>query len=153
VVTYVLAAPGAGKTTVAEPLRALMPTHAVIDWDALMVPASTLVGRDVRSARETWPAYTAIVRAVIESLPNLSVVVLGVATPDELPGWPVDRWLLLDCSDEERRRRVGDRLTNDDIEDARRYRTLGLPTVDSTGRTPDDVAEELARHVLTGETR
>jgi hypothetical protein len=33
------------------------------------------------------------------------------------------------------------------IQDAREYRSLGLPVVDSTGRTPEEVASDLVRFV------
>ena len=34
------------------------------------------------------------------------------------------------------------------IEDAREYRSLRLPVVDSTGRTPEQVADDLVRFVV-----
>jgi hypothetical protein len=48
--------------------------------------------------------------------------------------------LLLDCSDQERQRRLGqhadpERLA-EGIRDGREYRQLGLPVLDTTGRTP-----------------
>jgi hypothetical protein len=63
-------------------------------------------------------------------------------------GWPIDDWVLLDCSDQERRRRLGpqadlDRLT-EAIQDAEQDRSFGLPVMDTTGRTPADVAADLA---------
>jgi hypothetical protein len=78
-------------------------------------------------------------------------VLLGVGTPDELQGWPIDAWVLLDCTDQERRRRLGQqpapgRLT-EGIHDAAEYRTLGLPVIDTTGLTPQEVAAALAQFV------
>jgi hypothetical protein len=57
-----------------------------------------------------------------------------------------------DCSDDERQRRLGD-LDAADVEDAladaARYRQLGLPVIDTTERTLQSVAEELARVIQT----
>ena len=77
-----------------------------MDWDAFMVPASALAGRDIKQSPATWPAYRDLVRSVVNALSAVPVVMLGVCTPDELEGWPIDAWVLLDCSDEERRSRL-----------------------------------------------
>jgi adenylate kinase family enzyme len=37
--TYVLGAPGSGKSTVAPLLRSVLATHIVVDWDAYMAAA------------------------------------------------------------------------------------------------------------------
>lgn len=150
-ITAVLGAPGSGKSTVVPLLAALLPTHAVLDWDAFMVPAAVLAGRTIMQHPDTWPAYRQLVRAVIAVMAHLPVVLLGVCTPDELRGWPIDAWVLLDCTDQERRRRLGrqagpDRL-QEAIHDAREYRALGLPVIDTTGHTPEEVAGDLARLV------
>jgi hypothetical protein len=151
VIISVLGAPGSGKSTVARPLAALLPDHVVLDWDALMPPAAALAGRDITQHRETWPAYRQLVRTVLDAVVHLPVVLLNVCTPDELPGWPIDAWALLDCTDQERRRRLGpdagpDRLT-EAFGDASQYRHLGLPVIDTTGHTPAEVAADLARFV------
>ena len=149
--TSVLGAPGAGKSAVAGPLRDTLPTHVVLDWDAFMTPASTLAGREVKRSPTTWPAYRRLVRAAVDAVVPAPLVLLGVGTPDELADWPIDAWILLDCEDGQRRRRLASRLQacelEDAVSDAARYRALGLPVVDSTGRTPEAVAVELARHV------
>jgi broad-specificity NMP kinase len=105
--TYVLGAPGAGKSTVAPLVREALRRHVVLDWDAFMVAASELAGRDVRRSPSTCPIYDRLVRAVVEALMPSPVVLVGVRTPAELVGWPIDAWALLDCSDAERRRRLG----------------------------------------------
>jgi uridine kinase len=71
VLTYILGAPGSGKTALVEPLRKLLPGHVVIDWDMFMDPASELAGADIRTTRETWPAYKALVRCAVEGLASL----------------------------------------------------------------------------------
>ena len=149
--TYVLGAPGAGKSTVAPVLRRLLRDVVVLDWDAYMRAASELAGRDVRRDPSTWPSYVRLLRSVIDSILPAPLVVLGVCTPEELTGWPIDAWMLLDCADEERRRRLFANVDAGEVEDAladaARYRDLGLPVIDTTDRTPQSVAEELARAI------
>lgn len=144
----ILGAPGSGKSTVAGPLAQLLPGYIVIDWDAFMKPASELAGRDVPRSPTTWPAYGRLVRSVVDTIGTAPVVLLGVCTPDELANWSIDRWVLLDCGDDERRTRLANRFDASEIadalDDARRYRSLGFPAVDSTGRPVDWVARELA---------
>jgi hypothetical protein len=151
VITGVLGAPGSGKSTIAPALAGLLPGHVVLDWDAFMRPATALAGREIPHHPETWPAYRELVRAAIGVVAHLPAVLLGVCTPDELEGWPIDTWVLLDCSEHERRRRLArhadpQRLA-DAIRDGRTYRQLGLPAIDTTGRTPMAVAAELARFI------
>ncbi len=147
---HVLGAPGSGKTAIAARLSDQLSDYVVVDWDALMAPASELAGRDVTHSPRTWPAYRHLIRLVVELVVPARCVLLGVCTPAELDGWPIDAWVLLDCNDEERRERLADRLESVDeaIADAASYRRLGLPTIDSTSRPPEQVAEEVARFVM-----
>jgi len=150
VITAVLGAPASGKSTAAQPLAALLPTHVVLDWDAFMAPAAALAGREITQHRETWPAYRQLVGTVVATIAHLPVVLFTVCTPDELAGWPIDAWVLLDCTDQERRQRgkqAGlDRLA-ESLHDAQAYRSLGLPVIDTTGQTPAEVAVDLAQFV------
>jgi hypothetical protein len=120
-----------------------------------MEPAGALAGRDITANPETWPAYRELVRRVAASVATVPVVLFGVATPDELDGLPVHAWVLLDCSEEERRRRLHadgrDRDANAAISDAQRYRSLGLPVIDTTARTPALIAADLADFVMRTE--
>jgi broad-specificity NMP kinase len=154
--TYVLGAPGSGKTTLVPLLRTVLPTHIVVDWDAYMSAAGELAQRDIRRSPSTWPSYRGLVRAVVETIHPAPLVLLGVCTPDELEGWPIDETILLDCNDEELQLRL--RATRDacDIDvdvdealaDAARYRSLDLPRIDTTHRTPEAISEELAERIL-----
>jgi hypothetical protein len=112
-----------------------------------MEPAGQLIGKSIRADRSAWPFYDALVRAVLEQVDGVPVVLLGVRTPDELHGWPIGAWILLDCADDERVTRLGERLGGSDlaeaIKDGQSYRNLGLPVVDSTSRTIAEVAEDL----------
>jgi hypothetical protein len=78
-------------------------------------------------------------------------VLFTVCTPDELPGWPIDAWLLLDCTDQERRRRLAQQarptLPDDAFRDALEYRALGLRTIDTTALAPEEAARSIARLV------
>jgi len=86
---------------------------------------------------------------------TVPVVLFGVATPDELDGLPIRAWVLLDCSDEERRLRLHadgrDHDSDAAVRDARHYRSLGLPVIDTTARTPALVAADLADFVMQNE--
>jgi hypothetical protein len=148
VMTSVFGAPGSGKSTVAPLLRSVLPSYVIVDWDAYMDAASELAGRDVRRSPNRWSAYRRLVRAIVETIYPLPLVMLGVCTPDELEGWPIDAWILLDCSDEERQHRLSVILesveVNEALADAARYRALDLPVIDTTHKTPQAVAAELA---------
>jgi chloramphenicol 3-O-phosphotransferase len=150
-ITVVLGAPGSGKSTVTPLLRALMPGCIVMDWDVFMEPAALLAGRDIRSHPETWPGYRELVRTALETMAGQRVVLLGVAAPDDLEGWPISSWLVLDCTDQEQRRRLTQAGRAADaseaVADAADYRSLGLPAIDTTALTPGEVASELARHL------
>jgi hypothetical protein len=151
--TIVLGAPGSGKSTVTPVLRASLPRHVVLDWDAFMPAAEALAGRDIRTAPDLWNAYGQLVRSVVVALHPLPTVLLGVCTPDELADWPAARWVLLDCDDAERRRRLDGRSArdvDDAVADGREYRRLGLPAVDTSSRTVETVAVELASFVEGG---
>lgn len=150
-ITAVLGAQGAGKSTLASLLVPLLPTYAVLDWDSFMDPAAAPAGRDIRQHPETWPAYRQLVRAIVGAVAHLPVVLFTVCTPAELPGWPIDAWLLLDCRDQERRRRLGQQARperpDDALRDAQEYRALGLRAIDTTDRAPEDAALSIAQLV------
>jgi len=149
--TYVLGAPGSGKSTIASLMPGILRSHVILDWDAFMPAASELAKRDLRRSPSTWPSYRRLVRAVVDTIQPTPLVVFGVCTPDELEGWPIDAWTLLDCSDDERQQRLGDHLSVDEIRDAladaTQYRSLDLPVIDTTGKTPQAVANEVAHRI------
>ena len=63
----------------------------------------------------------------------------------------MDAWLLLDCSDDERRRRLAPRGDAVDIPDAlldaEAYRSLGLSAIDTTNLSSESVAARIASWV------
>jgi AAA domain len=148
VISFVLGAPGAGKSTIVRPLRELLPGRVVLDWDVLMDSAGLLAGTPIRETPSTWEAYSLLVRTVAEQVLPIPIVLLGVCTPEELSDWPDGRWLLLDCADDVRRSRLVSRDDPDEtaeaLVDAAAYRSLGLPSIDSTDRPPADVARAIA---------
>ena len=150
-VDYVLGAPGSGKSTLVRHLRPLLPGRVVIDWDAFLGPAGELAGAPIRTTPRTWESYGRLVRSIVETLVPPDVVLLGVRTPVELGDWPEGRWVLLDCSDEERRRRLAGRRdpseVADAVADAAAYRSLEMPVLDTTGLDPTEVARALADRV------
>jgi len=119
-----------------------------------MDPAAALAGREVRQHRDTWAPYRQLVRAVIEVVAHLPIVLLGVCAPAELADWPIDAWTLLDCTDQVRRRRLASQarpeLVSEAIRDVREYRSLGLRVIDTSDRAPEEVAMTLARFVRAG---
>jgi hypothetical protein len=149
VITAVLGAPGSGKSTVASLLVPLLPAHVVLDWDSFMGPAAMLAGRGIPQHPATWPAYRQLVRTIVGVVAHLPVVLFTVCTPGELAGWPIDSWLLLDCTDQERRRRVSLQadpgMPGDAIRDAHEYRALGLRTIDTTGWAAERAAQAIAQ--------
>lgn len=61
-------------------------------------------------------------------------------------------WLLLDCQGHGRRRRLRDRPSEEvaaAVSDAADYRKLGLPVIDTTGKSPADAdaAAEIAERL------
>lgn len=148
--TIILGAPGSGKTTTVSHLRTIWPGHAVLDWDDYMGAVQELTGRDVRRSPDLWGSYQVLVRTVVEGLRNVPTVLFGVVTPSELREWPTADWLLLDCQDHERRRRLRDRPSEevvDAVNDAAEYRKLGLPVIDTTGKSTADAAAEVAERL------
>jgi len=123
----------------------------VLDWDQFMVPAGALAGRPIRDSPSTWPAYTGLVRAAVNAAGSIDTILLGVCTPEQLRHWAIDAWLLLDCSDEMRARRLRSLYPDPDVagvlQDASNYRRLGLPVVDSSDLSPDETASKIADFV------
>jgi energy-coupling factor transporter ATP-binding protein EcfA2 len=146
VIDYVLGAPGSGKSTLVPHLRQLLPGRVVLDWDAFMDPAGELAGVPIRTTPDRWQGYADLVGSVVEAVGSVDLVLLSVCTPAELADWANGSWALLDCADDERRRRLGERDPGEvtaALSDAAAYRELGLATVDTTGLDPAAAAAAL----------
>lgn len=153
-ITAVLGAPGSGKSTLARLIVPLLPAYLVLDWDLLMEPAAALAGCGIRQHPETWAAYRQLIGTVVGAVSHVPVVLFTVCTPEELPGWPIDAWLLLDCADSERRRRLSQNQSghpDDAVRDAHQYRALGLPAIDTTDRAPKQAARSIVQLVERSE--
>jgi hypothetical protein len=149
---FVLGAPGSGKSAVTAPLRSLLPEWTIIDWDALITSAGHLAGCSIRTNETTWQPYRDLMREVAALSPPKRTLLLGVSTPAELTGWPDGKWLLLDCDDTERVRRLRlrgemDEVIRSAVMDAIEYRSLALPTLDTTKLDPREVAAKIAERV------
>ena len=111
-----------------------------------------LTGSDVRTDPGLWASLRELVRAVVVSMGSVPTVLLGICTPDGLADWPAARWILLECVDQERRRRLADRAAReieDAIADAAEYRRLGLPTLDTSVRLVEEIVNDLVSMIDT----
>ena len=148
-ITAVLGAPGSGKSAVRDRVASAATSHVVFDWDALLEPASTLFGADIRHAPDAWHAYRALVRGAVDAVRPLPVVLFTVCTPAELHDWSIGRWVLLDSDDDVLRARLAHR--SDDaagaLADAATYRTLGLDRIDTTGLSLAEVASAIVERL------
>lgn len=155
---YLLGAPGSGKTTLVPHLRRRLVDWVVLDWDFLLERSSTLAGADIRATRALWATYDELVLATVREISDSGVncAVVGVRTPSELPRWPIDVWILLDCSDSIRIARLSASGRAADIHlsvsDAAKYRSLGLTTLDTSG-PPEDVARQLEELIGRADAR
>lgn len=148
----ILGAPGSGKSTTIPFVAKLLPEWVVLDWDALMTPASLLAGAAIPTTPGTWGAYAGLIKTMVESIGPERVVLFGVQTPDEMVDWPEARWTLLDCADDERRQRLEQRGEGpsgivEALKDATAYRRLGLFAIDGTDMTPEEVAHGIVARV------
>jgi broad-specificity NMP kinase len=157
-VLFVTGAPGSGKTVVAALVAARLPNFIVLDMDALLEPASCLVGVNLRrsEAASMWPAYNDLwVRLAAMLARERPVLLLGPLEPDEVDETrsrhmlAAVEWALLDCSDDTRRERLTGRgydssAIADAIADAGAKRSLGLFAIRTDRVTPDQTATEVA---------
>jgi len=155
---YLVGAPGSGKTTLAPYLRRRLAGWVVLDWDFLQEHSSTLAEADIRCSPSLWATYDDLVLAVVKEISSSGVdcAVVGVRTPSELPRWPVDVWILLDCPDSIRSDRLSLSGRASDIDaalsDAAKYRSLRLTTLD-TSAPPEDVARRLEELIGMADAR
>jgi hypothetical protein len=151
----VTGASGAGKTTIfPELLLQLRGTAAVFDADSLIDP----LGRAAKDGQINWTAFTDtwlhVAHGVAQNgLPTLLLAPFIPENLDPLPGraWVGDiHYLVLDCPDDERRRRMEarPRWRARDIEEqtafGRWLRANLDPVVDTTTRSPAEVAAAVA---------
>jgi hypothetical protein len=150
----VAGASGSGKTAVFPHLAARLSAECLVfDADWLIDP----LGGDVRTLE--WSVLRDIWLHVAHGIAQNGrpTMLLGSFVPGQLEALPGRRWigdiwwLLLDCDDDERRRRIDARpagRTHDiepQIEFGRRLRAEIPTTVDTTTGSPAGAAEHIAR--------
>jgi broad-specificity NMP kinase len=160
--TVLLGAPGAGKTTLLSRLHTRTDL-LVADMDEILEDGALLgvtVATDDAAAQ--WPAYNRLWVRILAMMTRAGVPVLLSApvTPSE---WQlaVDEvglavptgFVLLDCEDSVRSRRLGERGWSDSqirdaVTDATELREFGLPVLDTTERSVADVGADLSRLVV-----
>lgn len=156
---FVTGAPGAGKTTLLPHLVA-RPGILAAEFDDLLDGDGAVLGSVIAAptAAPLWPAYSRlwvrVVRLLLRS--ELPVVVLCPLTPAEwrdAAGESLGRievgWALLDCADADRRTRLAGRgwdaaRIDDAVADAAELRAAVPTRFSSTGRTPADLAADVA---------
>lgn len=162
-ILVVTGASGAGKTAGVKALEAMAPPEVrCFHFDSIGVPDAATMQRDYGGG-EGWQA--AMTRQWMGRLAGESgeVVVLdGQTRPSYVyaaiaPGAPPARILLLDCSPEERVRRLAGPRGQPELASERmtawaaylrgQADALGLRVVDTTSLTPEAVARELAAEV------
>ena len=148
-------ASGSGKSTIVEPLRSRLPHHIIFDSDALL-------GRWT----DDWDAHFELVLRMTSAIADNDrhVVVSGSLLPERLDPLPSrDRlgeivYIDLDCSDEERRGRLAARprwrnWNLERVEEANAFaaelRRAGNPIVDTSNRSVDEVADDVAAIIRT----
>lgn len=103
---------GSGKTTLLPHLVTALPGVVVAETDELLEDGhllGVLIADD--SAEPSWPAYRRMWKRILD-LPlraGVPVLFLTSALPDEIGAPEPARWVLLDCADEERVRRLRER--------------------------------------------
>jgi hypothetical protein len=156
-VLYLVAgAPDAGKTRVCGALVELHTAYVALDMDVLIDSASRLAQGDIHFDAATWPAYRALWFDVLEALRrNHQIPVLFAAfAPDDLEaaglpdGWSGAEWLLLDCSEATRRKRLAERgwpeeRVNSALSDATALRRGVAVRLETDSRDASAVAVEV----------
>jgi hypothetical protein len=155
----VTGASGAGKTTIfPELLGRLARQCAVFDADWLIDP----LGRAAKDGQVDWPSFRDswlhVAHGVAQN--GLPTLLLAPFIPEHLAGLPGRPWvgdihfLVLDCPDDLRRRRIEARPAwrNRDIDDQTRFgrwlRENLSPVIDTSQDSPSGVAETVTVWVL-----
>lgn len=159
--SIVTGAPGSGKTTALAALLRRPNPYLAFDIDWLTLTASDLAQSDIIFDRTTWPAYNALWLEVLEAVHRNGKVVIffspfditDVAQAGQAPWYQRIEWLLLDCDDATRQRRLSarsewsDEMITEALSDAQSLREHFPERIDTTTHTPDEVAETVLRWV------
>lgn len=160
-VYIVTGAPGAGKTTALEALLRCTNPYVAFDIDWLTIPASDLARSDIIFDPTIWPAYNAVWFEILHAMHMNGKVPIFFAPIDRQdlatygqPAW-CERveWLLLDCDDVLRQRRLIRRvgwttaMITEALTDAHALRTQVSNRIDTGVHTPDEVAKAILQWV------
>lgn len=160
-VYLVTGASGSGKTTALESLLRCASPYMAFDIDWLTIPASHLARSDIIVDPTTWPAYTAVWFEMLHAIHKNGKVPIFFAPIDThdlatygQPAWCARiEWLLLDCDDALRQRRLRRRvgwtaaMITDALTDAQALRTQVSNRIDTGVHTPDAVAQAILEWV------
>jgi hypothetical protein len=154
----VTGASGSGKTTIfPELLAQLTGTCAVFDADSLIDP----LGRAAKDGQINWTAFTDTWLHIAHDVAQngLPTVLMAPFIPEHLADLPGRAWvgeihfLVLDCPDDERRRRIEarprwrDRDIDAQTDFGRWLRANLAPVIDTTKASPQEVAGSVAAWV------
>lgn len=155
----VTGAPGAGKSTTVQALLALKSKVIVFDIDWLADSASDLAQRSIYTDSTTWKPYRKVWLDILQSIsfnhhPSVLFAPISKSDLEGIIDTATLSWLLLDCSDQERIKRLEQRRWSQDkiqeaLNDANELRQEFSQVLDTARFTP----EETARQVLEWLTR
>jgi len=157
----VTGAPGSGKSTALEAFLRLKSDFIAFDIDWLTETASDLAGKDVIFDQSTWKPYNGVWFEVLYAthLNSKTAVFFAPTSTSDIvkhgkPAWCSDiEWLLLDCDDGIRYRRLKQRpewtdaMIEEAVNDAIFLRQTVRLRID-TGTTPPDQVAHLIRDWL-----
>ncbi|MGR5503754.1 AAA family ATPase [Vibrio sp. DNB22_10_4] len=159
ILRIVTGAPGSGKSTVIEQLLdySISSNFVFLDIDLIADSASKLAKSSIYTDPSTWEPYGRIWFDLLKSLAQngKSPVWFCPNTPQDLQSQDTSffsaiEWLLLDCDDETRVKRLSVRnwnesKINESLADAQELRELNLATINTTDLTPVSVANEITK--------
>lgn len=155
----VVGAPGSGKTSALNELLNEKNEFVALDIDWIMESASTLAGKDVVFAEDTWKPFRHIWGNIINGLyrNNRTVLLFANMDKDDLSQLELDSsikitWLLLDCSDKVRTERQESRYgkgvdVSSDLKDATKLRAQVENIINTDEISPAEVAAKIKEWV------
>ena len=153
---YLLTGPwGSGKTSVVPHLARLLPEAVVFDWDVLLPGLSAAAGTDAHRDETTWDGLAEMWVAVVEAVlaGGHDVVLCGPARPDDVAtagfGGASLRCAFLNAPDDALAARLRSRgeteeEITEELSDAAALRASSWVPISTAGRSPAEVAEEVA---------
>lgn len=150
----VTGAPGSGKSTVINYMLKLNLKDLVLfDIDSIIVEASTLAGTDIHFEEDTWIPFRKIWISILKSVSKCGKVPVLFAVSDKKDFDSISDgidlgWILLDCQDETRLKRIAERdytkeQVKEVVEDANKMRKESNLIIDTTNLNIEEVSEKL----------